>query len=137
MTYLLDTNICVFFLRGIYNLDEKFRAVGIENCFISEITLLELEYGVANSDPSYHVRQRDALEKFTEAFDERILPIRDCFKEYAQQRIRLRKRGLLISDFDILIGCTAVVNGLIMVTENLSDFNRIDNITIENWIKRL
>ena len=37
MKYLLDTNICVHFLRGKFNLDQKLRAVGIENCAISEI----------------------------------------------------------------------------------------------------
>jgi len=42
MQYLLDTNICVFFLRGKLNLDEIIREKGRENCFISEITVLEL-----------------------------------------------------------------------------------------------
>lgn len=42
MKYLLDTNIVVHFLRGAFNLDEQVRKAGLENCFISEITLLEL-----------------------------------------------------------------------------------------------
>lgn len=42
----------------------------------------------------------------------------------------------MISDFDLLIGCTAVENDLIMVTENVHEFERIAGITIENWIKR-
>jgi tRNA(fMet)-specific endonuclease VapC len=54
--YLLDTNIVVHFLRGAYHLDDKMRAVGIQNCFVSEITLLELEYGVANSAPAWQDR---------------------------------------------------------------------------------
>ena len=41
--YLLDTNICVFYLRGKFNLAQKIKEVGAENCFISEITLVELE----------------------------------------------------------------------------------------------
>lgn len=136
MRYLLDTNVCIHFLRGAYNLDNKFRTVGIENCFISEITLLELEYGVANSNPSYQIKQRAELENFREVFERRTLPIKDCFKEYAQQRVRLRKSGLLISDFDMLIGSTALVNALIMVTDNVKEFSRLDNISIENWIVR-
>jgi tRNA(fMet)-specific endonuclease VapC len=39
MRYLLDTNICVFFLRGKMNLDEIIKEKGKENCFISEITV--------------------------------------------------------------------------------------------------
>lgn len=50
MQYLLDTNICVFFLRGKLNLDEMIRAKGRENCYISEITIFELRFGAENSD---------------------------------------------------------------------------------------
>lgn len=50
MRYLLDTNICVFFLRGKLNLDEIIKEKGSGNCFISEITVVELFYGAENSD---------------------------------------------------------------------------------------
>ena len=40
MKYLLDTNICVYFLRGKMNLDETIKEKGKQNCFISEITVL-------------------------------------------------------------------------------------------------
>ena len=49
MKYLLDTNICIYYMKGLYNLDDKLSGIGINNCFISEITLAELKYGVANS----------------------------------------------------------------------------------------
>jgi tRNA(fMet)-specific endonuclease VapC len=42
----------------------------------------------------------------------------------------------MISDFDLLIGCTSIVNNLIMVTENLKEFERIEEIILENWVKR-
>jgi len=42
----------------------------------------------------------------------------------------------MISDFDLLIGCTAIVNELIMITENITEFERISEIKIENWIVR-
>jgi len=47
--YLLDTNICIYYIKGLYDLDRKFEAVGPENCFISEITVAELKFGVENS----------------------------------------------------------------------------------------
>ncbi|KAA9356231.1 PIN domain-containing protein [Larkinella humicola] len=50
MPYLLDTNICVFFLRGKLKLDELIKEKGRENCYISEITVVELRYGAENSD---------------------------------------------------------------------------------------
>lgn len=107
MKYLPDTNIVAHFLRGAFQLDSKIREAGIENCFVSEITLLELEYGVENSAPEWQERQRLALANFTEAFEGRILPIRSAFKVYAQNRVQLRKTGTPISDFDLLIGSTS------------------------------
>ena len=49
MKYLLDTSTCVFFLRGKINLDSIIKEKGRENCFISEITVLEFRYGAENS----------------------------------------------------------------------------------------
>jgi len=50
MQYLLDTNICIFFLRGKLNLDEIIKQKGKENCFVSEITVFELRFGEENSE---------------------------------------------------------------------------------------
>lgn len=44
MQYLLDTSTCVYFLRGKLNLDEIIKEKGLENCFISEVTVFELKY---------------------------------------------------------------------------------------------
>ena len=65
-----------------------------------------------------------------------ILPILDAIHVYAKEKVRLRKLGQMISDFDLLIGATSIVNNLIMVTENQKEFNRIKNIKLESWIKR-
>jgi len=52
MKYLLDTNICVHYLRGQFKLADKIQEVDLRNCAISEITLAELAYGAENSsDP--------------------------------------------------------------------------------------
>ena len=53
-----------------------------------------------------------------------------------KKKARLRKSGTMISDLDLFIGCTAVENELIMVTENTSEFERISGIKIENWVDR-
>lgn len=49
MGYLLDTSICVFFLRGRLDLAEKIKEKGRENFYISEITVMELYFGAENS----------------------------------------------------------------------------------------
>lgn len=136
MKYLLDTNIVAHFLRGAFQLDLKIRDAGIENCYVSEITLLELEYGVENSDPEWQGRQRTALNDFATTFDGRILPIRPAFSIYARNRVRLRKAGTPISDFDLLIGSTSIHHGMTMVSENISELSRIEKIVLENWVVR-
>lgn len=52
------------------------------------------------------------------------------------EKARLRSTGTMINNFDLLIGCTALEKELIMVTENVKEFERIQNLKIENWIKR-
>lgn len=47
--YLLDTNICIYLLKGYFNLHNKIKHVGEENCLISEITIAELKFGAENS----------------------------------------------------------------------------------------
>lgn len=42
----------------------------------------------------------------------------------------------MISDFDLLIGTTAIANELIMVPENTKEFIRIEKIKLENWVER-
>ncbi len=132
MKYLLDTNICIHFFRGKFSLFDKIKKIGPENCAISEITLAELAFGAENSlNPNKNFR---LIEMFSEQVA--ILPILDAISLYGKEKVRLRKKGQMISDFDLLIGITAVANQLIMVTENVKEFNRIEDIKIENGIER-
>jgi tRNA(fMet)-specific endonuclease VapC len=132
MKYLLDTNICIHFLRGKYGLIEKFEQLGTESFAISEITLAEFVFGAENSkNPQKNL---DLIEVF--ANQVAVLPIFSAIYLYGKEKARLRSRGLQISDFDLLIGCTAIEKDLIMVTENLKEFQRISGIRLENWVTR-
>ena len=132
MKYLLDSNICIHFLRGKYNIIEKLNEVGIDNCAISEITLAELVFGAEKSDNPK--KNHKLIEKFIGQLS--ILPIFDAIQTYGKEKARLQSGGKMISDFDLLIGCTSIENDLIMVTENIKEFDRIKGIRIENWVKR-
>jgi tRNA(fMet)-specific endonuclease VapC len=129
--YLLDSNICIFFLKGRFDIHKKIADVGKENCFISEITVAELKFGVENSSDDKREANRRIVEAFIQKFN--ILPIYNCLDNYAIEKARLKKSGKPIDDFDLLIGSTAIVNDLIMVTNNLNHFNRIENIGLEDW----
>lgn len=130
MKYLLDTNICIHLFKGKYNLNEKIETAGLLNCAISEITLAELVFGAENSENPR--KNLSIVETFAEQII--ILPIFDAIFRYGKEKARLKKLGTMISDFDLLIGCTAIETELIMVTENVREFARIADIRIENWI---
>ena len=132
MKYLLDTNICIHLFRGNFDLADKIEQIGIENCAISEITLAELVFGAENS--KFPKKNFQLIEMFSEQVI--ILPILNAIPAYAKQKVELRKLGIMISDFDLLIGTTAVANDLIMVTENVKEFKRIRGIELQNWINR-
>ena len=80
----------------------KNKTVGLENCAISEITLAELVFGAENSN--YPKNNYKLIETFSEQVA--ILPILDAITYYGKEKVRLRKNGKMISDFDLLIGTT-------------------------------
>lgn len=133
MPYLLDTNTCVFYLRGKLNLDEIIKDKGIDNFYISEITIIELRFGAENSEnPS---KSHKAVDAFLNGLC--IIPIFGCIKRYAKEKVRLRKLGKPVNDeFDLLIGVTSVENKLILVTDNTKHFENIAGIKLENWFNR-
>ncbi|MBQ3876704.1 MAG: PIN domain-containing protein [Prevotella sp.] len=135
VNYLLDTNICAFYLRGKYDVDQFIDRVGWNHCYISEITVLELKMGVELS------KQRDGVDRSPQLnlflSDIQILPINDAIDIAAQEKIRLRLSGTPCDDnFDLLIACTAMANDMVCVTDNTKDFHRFKNIKLENWISR-
>jgi tRNA(fMet)-specific endonuclease VapC len=132
--YLLDTNICVHFLKGEFNLQNKIDEVGFENCFISELTIAELLFGVENSAESKKEQNLQNVNNLKLSFGIRIIPINPCFELYAKEKARLRRQGTPIGEFDLIIGCTAITNQMIMTTRNIKHLEKIENIILENWI---
>ena len=117
-------------LKGLYNLAQKIGKVETENCFVSEITVAELKFGAENSESKE--KNRKTIDDFVSKFT--IIPIFNSLDVYAIEKSRLRKSGLILDDFDLLIGATAISNNLVLVTRNTSDFERLDGIEIENWV---
>ena len=133
--YLLDTNICAFYLRGKYDINQRIDGVGWENCFISEITALELKMGAELSMQRDGIDRTEQLENFFS--DIKILPIGEAIDIAAHEKVRLRLAGTPCDDnFDLLIACSAIANNMICVTDNTKDFHRFQNIQLENWVVR-
>lgn len=94
--------------------------------------MVELIYG---AECSMH-REENLREVEAFVASMTILPLSTSIHEFCRQKAELRKQGLLIEDFDMFIGCTAVANDCIMVTENVKHMSRIEGITLENWVTR-
>lgn len=131
-SYLLDTNICISMLKNKYGIREAILRVKAENCYVSEITLGELYFGASFSN-NKEERLKD-VAFIVNHF--KIMPVSETLPLYSDVKADLKREGNLIDDFDILIGCTAILNGLIMVTDNIKHLKRLPGIKIENWTKR-
>lgn len=118
-------------MKGKYGLEEKFDNITAENCFISEITLAELKFGVENSEKPE--KNKIALDNFLTGVQ--VLPIFHSLDLYAKEKASLQKAGTTIDDFDLLIGVTSVKHNLIMVTNNTNHFKRINGIRLQDWTK--
>ena len=129
--YLLDTDVSINFIRGSVRIFRRIEEVGIANFCLSEITVAELKYGAEKSNrPEYN---RNEIDSFCAKFGIRpIFPVLDVF---ASEKARLEKLGLRLDDFDLLIGSTAIHYDLVLITNNVKHFERMQHLTIENWTK--
>ena len=127
--YLLDTNVCVRYLRGNERIIERMRATPDAEIAISVISVLELLYGAAKARDPKEARA-DAIALISPWCQ---LPIQPVLDIYVRERLRLERVGQRVGEFDVLIAATAVAHGLIAVTDNVKHLGRIDGITIENW----
>ena len=129
--YLLDTDICVFYLRDKHNIKQRLEETGRKKVFISDITVAELRYGAYKSDfPEENLKLVDAF------LDEvNIVPFADGIDEFAKEKTLLCKAGKMVQDFDLLIAAAAKACNLTLVTNNTKHFERISDLQIENWVR--
>ena len=132
MTYMLDTNICIYAIKNKpEQVLEKLKQNLSNRICISAITLAELQHGVEKSmNPE---KNSMALLQFLSILD--ILPFDDLAAvEYGKICAYLQKRGTPIGTIDMLIAAHAKTENLIIVTNNVREFERVPDLKIENWI---
>lgn len=133
MRYLLDTDICIYLIKTRPpQVIEQFKQHSPKDVAISTITLFELQYGVEKSQ--HRKRSENALSKF-------LIPLNlfgiDRFSalESAAIRAQLEELGTPIGPYDLLIAGLARSRGLILVSNNTKEFERIVGLQLENWAK--
>ena len=131
MTYMLDTNICIYAMKQKpEKVLQRFKQEIDNGICISSITLAELEYGMKrSSDPA---KNEQALLRFLAPLD--VLPFESAAaSEYGAIRVYLQRQGTPIGPLDMLIAGHAKAEDLILVTNNVREFERVPALKIENW----
>ena len=130
--YLLDTNICIYIIKkNPKQVVDRIKTLKPHQVKLSSISISEMEYGASKSKK--RERNRQALLHFASAFD--IIAFDDSDAEvYGLIRAELEKKGQIIGPYDMQIAAQAISRDLILVTNNISEFLRISNIKLENWV---
>jgi tRNA(fMet)-specific endonuclease VapC len=130
LKYLLDTDICVYWLKANDCIEQTAISVGLINISISFMTLSELYYGAYKSQ---HVAENIAAINqlavklsIVESNDE----ICACF---GKLKALLEKQGMIIDDADLFIAACALTTGATLVTNNTKHFKRINGLQLQNW----
>lgn len=131
--YLLDTNICIYIRRERpRSVLDRFNELSPGSTAISVVTYGELIYGVRKSpDPTKAMAVLDAITALIP-----VLPLGvDVANAYGTIRSNLAIRGELIGNNDLWIAAHAKSLGLTLVTNNENEFERVEDLKIENWAK--
>lgn len=130
--YLLDTDICIEFLRGRLPKpwSEQIKSSTKSDYFLSMIAASELFYGASRS--SLPNQAKEKVRQLCARF--RILPIDfQAAEVYGDIRAALAKAGTPIGPNDLFIAAIAIANNLTLVTSNVAEFSRVPNLQILNW----
>ncbi len=131
LKYLLDTNMCIFTIKNKpAQVREAFNQHEGQLC-ISTVTLMELIYGAEKS------AMPDKNLKVIEGFSARLEVLEydtEAAIHSGQLRAELAKKGTPIGPYDQMIAGHARSRGLIVVTNNLKEFERVPGLRVEDWV---
>jgi len=129
--YLLDTNICIYTIKNkpaeVLNILKK---KSKKDIYISSITVAELQYGVEKS--KYKDKNKVSLLEFLSIFNIICFDDKDAI-EFGKIKVSLEKIGKIIGPMDLLISAQAKSKNMILVTNNIKEFERIKGLKLENW----
>jgi tRNA(fMet)-specific endonuclease VapC len=131
MRYLLDTCTVSDFVRGDANLLRILTQKDPASLTVSAITRMEIEFGLA-LNPTRAKKLVPLLDDFFSVVSTTSFELSDA-EAAAAVRASLQKVGRPVGAYDVLIAGTALARGLTVVTSNLSEFNRISGLRVENW----
>jgi tRNA(fMet)-specific endonuclease VapC len=127
MRYMLDTNICVYAMKGSLAVKQHLLSHRRSEIAISVLTEAELRFGGTRSE-----KRRVLLERMLAGCE--ILDFTSVEAEvYASLRAALERVGTPIGPLDLLIAAHAKALDLVLVTNNEREFRRVPGLRVENW----
>ncbi len=131
MTYLLDTNICVYAIKREPKVLRRLQERSPDDFGVSAVTLAELFFGAAKSSRPQSTRA--SVDAFLEPFE--VLPFAaEAAEQYAEIRLQLEKAGQPIGERDLLIAAIARSRRITVVTHNVREFSRVSGLKVEDWL---
>ena len=130
MTFLLDTNTCIYFLNGTDpRVIEKILEAGPARLAISSLSVAELRFGAARSTRRHENDAR--IDRFIA--EVKTIPFDDaCARHFAYLKAELVAAGRPIPDFDAAIAATALAKTQVVVSADYH-FAEIPGVEVENW----
>jgi tRNA(fMet)-specific endonuclease VapC len=130
LRYVLDTNTCVYAMKGHAGVIRHLRAHGPDDLGVTIITVAELLFGAEKSQR--REANRALVETFLGPFE--VLPFdRVAAEAYARIRLSVERAGSPIGERDLQIGAIAVARELTVVTHNVSEFARVPGLPVVDW----
>ena len=129
--YLLDTDTIIYSLKGVPTVVEQMREHATDPKAISVITYGELIYGAEKSQQvSGNLAKVHRLREIFPVI-EISCSIMDTF---GHLKAVLTRKGIVVDDFDLIIGSTALTMGFAVVSNNEKHFSKIPDLLLENWL---
>ena len=132
LTHLLDTSVYSQRLRRHPHVGtvRRWSALGNARCAVATICEAEVLFGLEKkASPRLWTEYEHFLKNQLV-----VLPLdRKVIETYAQIKARTLADGSVIGEFDLLIGATALANGLVLASLNAKDFSRIPGLLYEDW----
>jgi len=128
--FLLDTNVCVQYLRGKNMLiRQRLAACPAHEVCLCSVVLAELYVGVLRS--AQPAKNRADVDQFAAPLVS--LPFDDAAADvYARIRHQLESQGASIGPYDLQIAAIALANGRTLVTHNTAEFGRVPGLVLED-----
>ncbi len=129
--YLLDTNICIYMIKADRPaLRHRLAQHSSQHLAMSVITFGELAFGVERSQ--HRQRSSEALARLRHVIT--LLPLPgEAGEHYGRIRATLQAGGTPIGANDLWIASHALAAGLILVSNNVGEFQRVTGLRLENW----